>query len=320
MSASYNDLKTIDGVYLVIPPVIQALVYGAYIILFCQCMHIFRKRQQSGGRKIFLTGTIFLFIICTLQCASNFIPRNMESLRPIADITINFLYVLANLIADILFIYRCHIIWGRKKFIFYVLLLIIFVNFAFGTFISLFIRGPIGGYRGLAQASLYTSLAINIGVTLLSASRIWWISRRLKMLGPQVTQKYNTAMGLIIESGAIYCVAIIAYIVSTLHSTRKSAIVFDGMTISAADISTEVFFGILVQIVGIVPTLIVVRIGLGISTEDAQTAILVSRIGFDHGEDNLGGTTTNRQTMISINNIRYTTITDIVTGAEKVQI
>lgn len=35
---------------------------------------------------------------------------------------------------------------------------------------------------------------------------------------------------------------------------------------------------------GIVPTLIVVRISLGISTQDAQTVILASGIQFDHRE------------------------------------
>jgi hypothetical protein len=36
---------------------------------------------------------------------------------------------------------------------------------------------------------------------------------------------------------------------------------------------------------GIVPTLIIVRMGLGISTEDAQTAIMASGIRFEHHGD-----------------------------------
>lgn len=49
---------------------------------------------------------------------------------------------------------------------------------------------------------------------------------------------------------------------------------------------------------GIVPTLMFVRTGLGISTEDAQTAILTSRIQFDHIAEDAEEADTSRPDMM----------------------
>ncbi|KAF9456132.1 hypothetical protein BDZ94DRAFT_1315450 [Collybia nuda] len=227
-------------------------------MLFYHCMHIFQKYEVlCRSRKIFLTGTIALFFICTIQCSLNIIPLTLLQHWEVGTLPSNLLYIFNNLIADILLIYRCYSIWSCKKYILYVPLFLTLGSTGFAAVLSnhydIFGESSTIGQ----QMPLFISLVMNIGLTLLSAGRIWWISRELKILGPQVFQKYNTIIALIIESGAMYCIAIIAYLISI--NVNTSLVPWNEVTTSK--IISAIFFGILQQVVGIVPTLIVFRIG-----------------------------------------------------------
>jgi len=47
-----------------------------------------------------------------------------------------------------------------------------------------------------------------------AAGRIWWVARTARrVLGGEEFQRYNTAMAIIIESGAIYSIAVLFLIV-----------------------------------------------------------------------------------------------------------
>lgn len=49
---------------------------GIYAMLFCQCIYIYQKRPLNG-RKTLLTGTIILFILCTVQFILNSAPSTV---------------------------------------------------------------------------------------------------------------------------------------------------------------------------------------------------------------------------------------------------
>jgi len=88
-------------------------------------------------------------------------------------------------------------------------------------------------FSGLdSRIPFYISLATNTIVTFLSAGRIWWVSREIRAsLGKDVVKKYNTAIMMIVESGAIFSVSILIYLVvlstdppDIFYSTERSLI------------------------------------------------------------------------------------------------
>ncbi|KAJ6594337.1 hypothetical protein B0H19DRAFT_1056647 [Mycena capillaripes] len=107
--------------------------------------------------------------------------------------------------------------------------------------------------------SIFVSFASNNPeLPLTRPGRIWWIGRTGRMLlGKTVTSRYYTS-GLwfkSLESGAIYC---------------ASAIVFAaiGFTLDPIYSTTRAVLG---QLVGIAPTIITIRVGLGRSASSAET-------------------------------------------------
>ncbi|THV00206.1 hypothetical protein K435DRAFT_611598, partial [Dendrothele bispora CBS 962.96] len=88
------------------------------------------------------------------------------------------------------------------------------------------------------------------------AGRIWWIGRQVsKHLGSEQSRVTRYNMAICFESGVIYPLALLPAFVINLSDT---SLVFVDLT------------PVLIQIVGIAPTLIVVRIALGISIENVH--------------------------------------------------
>ncbi|KAJ6594773.1 hypothetical protein B0H19DRAFT_1096683 [Mycena capillaripes] len=104
-------------------------------------------------------------------------------------------------------------------------------------------------------------LLTNVVLTVLTAGRIWWMRRdACIVLESAHVRKYDTAIAMIIlESGAIYCLAIIIYL------TAVSVPVLNNSPAS------DIVRAALPQIMNIVPTLIIVRTGLRRSVGNGDT-------------------------------------------------
>ncbi|KAF9462266.1 hypothetical protein BDZ94DRAFT_733362 [Collybia nuda] len=289
MSPPEDDLGAIQLpplVFFVVPVIVQTVFYGVYITLFCQCIYIFRKRHK-GRKPVLVVGTVLMFVFSTIQWGLGISCSLKLHFEPLE----NLIYVFANLIADSLLTFRCYVIWDYRKGVVIIPLALIIAGTVMGIYTTLlgsgFSRDPIGALDIVPfdpRSTVFITLATNIVLTLLSAGRIWWISRELwKTVGPGISKTYNAAIALIIESGAIYCASIIAYLVAIMgKSYNRSSYSLSADTVARA------FFGILTQIVGIIPTLIVVRMGLGITTEDVQSVVLGSGINFRHSGSEAG--------------------------------
>ncbi|EEB89087.1 hypothetical protein MPER_12862 [Moniliophthora perniciosa FA553] len=108
----------------------------------------------------------------------------------------------------------------------------------------------------------------NLVLTGLLAGRIWYIRHtNSKLLGRVYTKRYSALIAIILESGALYPLFLIANIVLTFGDfpVKQRLRIFH----AAAIISN-----LLGLVAAIAPTLIVVRAGLGISIE--QTTVVSS--------------------------------------------
>ncbi|KAJ6594683.1 hypothetical protein B0H19DRAFT_1096449 [Mycena capillaripes] len=217
---------------------VSTFLYGIYLVLFCRCMYIF----YCGKNQITLLITaILMFVLSTttviiflLQGASGYgsLGLDIEKLEVAGAVV----YVTNNIIADGLLIYRCYVIWNT-----------IWITV---VPIILLIATMILGYSIQLPLFFILSLSMNLFVPTLVAGRLWWVVRRLRGPGGAVTRrKGRNAIIIILESGLIYSIFV------SIHM---------GFFHFQNPLDT-VIYAALGQIVGIVPTLIIVRVGLGVS-------------------------------------------------------
>ncbi|ESK92636.1 hypothetical protein Moror_16054 [Moniliophthora roreri MCA 2997] len=116
-------------------------------------------------------------------------------------------------------------------------------------------------------------MSVNFILTLLTAGRIWWISREArKHLGPAIKTKYNTIVAIILESGILYPIFLITYVVYTfvLDPEVQGSIPFQ-------------LFLVTYQVAGIAPTLIIIWAARGKTIEHTTMNQVVSSLQFADG-------------------------------------
>ncbi|KAJ6477036.1 hypothetical protein C8R45DRAFT_369140 [Mycena sanguinolenta] len=231
--------------------------YGIYLVLFCICVYILLNRPRPGNAVLFVTATA-LFILCTAQAVLNLVlgAAEIDYLdMPVHRINraANIIYGITNIIADALVIYRCYIVWDRNIYVIILPLLMLAVTSVFGVDIKL----PANPYFSL-------SLATNVLVTALTAGRIWWICRQCRLYSKFTTAQQRrcmSAIGIMVESGALYSATVLAYLI--LGAIPKVSIV------------QEPVYEMMAQIMGIAPTLIIVRVGLGVNDPNQENTLEV---------------------------------------------
>ncbi|KAJ7841387.1 hypothetical protein B0H14DRAFT_2783179 [Mycena olivaceomarginata] len=255
-------------------------------------LHVLRTRHLAGSRFL-VAATMTLFILCTIHCFLRLavtiiqtrytfpiirspddfggMEEYFESYRNLI-IAANAIYLTSNVIADAIFIFRCYAIWNfRLKIVLFPILLTLGVA-VIGSFniveafpLSTTSRRDVHFFelRSAAGFSLPFSMVISVTTTLvlmvLSVGRIWWLARAAQhLMGKEVMGKYYTVSAMILESGALYFTgglvfAILLFVTGTFPNTETSVV--------------------LGQIVGIAPTIITVRVGLGYSVESVDSFI-----------------------------------------------
>ncbi|KAJ7687053.1 hypothetical protein B0H17DRAFT_1136558 [Mycena rosella] len=108
----------------------------------------------------------------------------------------------------------------------------------------------------------------------LTVGRIWWLARQArKILGRNVADRYYTVCAMILESGALYLMGGIAFLVVAFQLfnfkfSEEIKLILDQLITGGA---------ILAQLVAIAPTIIAVRVGLGYSVDSVDSFIAPAR-------------------------------------------
>ncbi|KAF9259774.1 hypothetical protein L218DRAFT_947327 [Marasmius fiardii PR-910] len=225
--------------------------------------------------------------------------HNFDGLFPSTMRAFFCLFVISSLIADtVLFqkfsqILRAYFIWGRNLTVAVVPAILCLactaVGFATAATSSKFLPG--GSYSEfrthahcrttLVVAFVTMEIALNVFVTLIIVVKIMLIKRKVRViLGKNNMSMYHSIMVMILESGIIYPITLILLPV---------------LTTSAGDVIAYS----LIQVVGIAPTLIVVRVGLGTYVQDVNSYLATMPIaeplqdgssrGSSHGQNSWDG-------------------------------
>uniref|UniRef100_A0A0W0F623 Uncharacterized protein n=1 Tax=Moniliophthora roreri TaxID=221103 RepID=A0A0W0F623_MONRR len=259
---------------------VETTLWGAYTVLFCICIYVllYSKKAPGGTNKPLMATAVIMYLLCTAHVINDFVRAIVGFIdytgrggakayyQQIWDWSYVFrqsLYATNNIVADALLVYRLYIVWSRDK------------RVVLGPLLML-TGTAVCGYRavwGYSQAKpgdtnhsdvIYhwgvvmfsLSLGTNVIVTCLIAWRIWWTGRVItQTLDRKHGRKYSQALAIIIESGAICSISTLITLVAYVSGTKAVDIAYDPLT----------------QITGIVPTLIIVRVGLGISRDEGTS-------------------------------------------------
>ncbi|KDQ06393.1 hypothetical protein BOTBODRAFT_181632 [Botryobasidium botryosum FD-172 SS1] len=275
MASYLNSAKTLA---LLIALVAEVLLYGIYVPLFFVCLWVMVSRNDPPKWKLiapltmmFILSTIhtavvlYLFIESFIQSPS---PKEhfLDQQYPLVVLTYA-LYDALNFIGDGIVltgtqIYRTYIICDSGFRVVALPIMLHLASTSMGAYSTASLAlgknsfSPATEKLSLAGYSL--SLVLNVACTALITHRIWTSTRMISpLIGSQRAAKCYAVLQIIIESAAIYTVAM-AVLISTYASRAPDA--------------AQVSFQINVQIVCIVPTLILVRAGLRQKTSDEWEA------------------------------------------------
>ncbi|KAK1230633.1 hypothetical protein PQX77_006263 [Marasmius sp. AFHP31] len=269
------------------------LTYGVYIMIFGLSIRVLTRRRDNPAPKLYLWCTIVLFVLDTIFVALDavgyiqgtlvkfdalknenwdrlFWYLRHDALKTAFIGTTNMTMSLMNLITDCMLIHRCHIIWGSRKLILYPIVgvSVIINGLMLGSAIpSTYAFSNSQKHGELFQkaddvnsASFIAAGAFNFVLTLLTAGRIWWISREARKLGGKpLSSRYNAIVAIIIESGFIYSATTLLYIIlaMTIDPEAHGLMPIDLSVLSS-------------QMAGLAPTLIIVRVAYNKSVESVQ--------------------------------------------------
>ncbi|KAJ8077834.1 hypothetical protein PM082_002274 [Marasmius tenuissimus] len=318
--SSSDELEEFVGPFITVQEVVVApiatlstmfVVYGMYTIIFGLCMQVLHRRKTAKS-GLYLTCTISLFVLANIyvwaavwgmarQTILYFRAAKTRDYEPLAEYLVhdntkiiwagltNLSGYFMNVVADIMLIHRCYVLWGSKKIFLYGLALVAFVINGIGLAICIMVpvglgvpskrdiflvANTIGGGWSIASA------VFNGLLSLLTAGRIWWVSREARQqMGAQVNARYKAIVAAILESGILYPTTVIAamIIVTVLDPNN-----YGTMPIDLAVVST--------MMSGLAPTLIIVRVAHGKPVESVEQVMSIRFAA--RGTQQATGTTT----------------------------
>ncbi|ELU41971.1 hypothetical protein AG1IA_03997 [Rhizoctonia solani AG-1 IA] len=254
----------------------ETALWGVFFILYLICAHVLvRKQTLHTIQWIPLSTASLLFMLATIHlalqlrkvyeglvlCANEpggpdayFLgeqPAYPYLLAPILfldisrwlNVAADGVYITMILVGDLVVIHRCFLIWGNRIRIIILPFILVLCTAASGyAAVWLFTKLPPNGTAlegPLAKCTTITfllSLATNILTTGLISYRI--LSTARKVASSVDVRPYMGGLAVVIESAAIYTTALVIYLVIYISRTNAQ---------------------------GIVPTLIIVRVGLGLT-------------------------------------------------------
>ncbi|KAF8183470.1 hypothetical protein K438DRAFT_1838922 [Mycena galopus ATCC 62051] len=273
---------------------VEVCLYGGYFVLVAFYLRALHARGMLMKNRFLAVATIVLFILCTFHCAFvlavsimgtsismllvtgiEFPASNIISHWISFNLAANAVYVTSNVLADVIFIYRCYAIWNSRLT---VVLLPIFLTLAvagvgyFNVFVSFTPTGAGLATLPFFTASIVISLVTTSVLMALTVGRVWWLARDARhLMGEKVAGRYRTVYAMMRVSTLV-----LRLLALTLLSLESGAVYLAGgvgfmFLLFLGHFQIMLTVAVLGQLVGIAPTIIAVRVGLGHSVESADS-------------------------------------------------
>ncbi|KAF9451549.1 hypothetical protein P691DRAFT_662941 [Macrolepiota fuliginosa MF-IS2] len=256
---------------------VQSVLYGAFFVMFLLSYWSLVHRRPPGRRlnKGMLGVSVTMFVLATIHVTINFIRILLAFIQyggsthsywnRLSEPTHVFgstVYTAQTIVGDgvaarlsPILLYRCYVVWSRRPT--YIVLPGLFFLGSIVTGI-----GTLVTFEKLGHASIFRlrhwlvaffsfTLAGSTLCTLMIAIRIWALNRQ--SLDDLSGRSLSPIIRIVLESGAIYSGALIILLVLFETKSWFQYVLVDAMT----------------PIIGLVFSIIIVRIGLGLTTGDS---------------------------------------------------
>ncbi|EIN04005.1 hypothetical protein PUNSTDRAFT_139046 [Punctularia strigosozonata HHB-11173 SS5] len=300
-------LTVLPNVSVLVSIWLETLFYGIYVVVFMMAFWIICNRRGTHFSSLPVAGiTVLMFCICTAHVGVNFtrliqafiLPETKEeTLKYLYDLTQptniakQALWVCNNLLADSVIVWRLWTVWGNRWTVCILPVILLLSTTAFGiavlaTFSEINVRSSIFTVRFTqrATAQYAFSLCNNVVTTALIAGRIMWVTDGMKGMFDGAQRKYWRVILVVIESGAVY--AFTQIIQLSFYVSKFPGIYF------VADS--------FVQIMAIVPTMIVVVVGMGFTSTSPSLTVQGGRTTAGTGSIVFAGPPLNDRSELSI--------------------
>jgi len=260
--------------------VLECCFFGIFTILSCGTLWIIINKSDT--RRPLVVTVCVMYILAFAQLAID-VQRAIEGFVEYADVpkgslvfygklndatelAKNIVYVLQTIVGDSIVVWRCYIVWGKRwpVTIVPILMLLLTAVAGFGT-TYIFSKVQPGDRVFISQLypwiTTYFSLTLATTVicTTLIAVRIW--RGQMMMRQARLQSNLMPIMVTLVESGAIYAAALLSVIVTYATKNNAQYIVLDLLT----------------SLIGIVFSLIIIRVGLGVSSNGSVSISRRSR-------------------------------------------
>ncbi|KII83808.1 hypothetical protein PLICRDRAFT_442485 [Plicaturopsis crispa FD-325 SS-3] len=252
------------------------VLFGINLVLYSVCLFVLKRGRAHRSSWVLGATSTLLLVLATAHISISLkqlveafvdIPKLGEPQGSIlywtvntnpAEVTKTYIYVIIGWIQDCILTWRMYVVYGRNWKL--CLLPLVIVNAQIGSALfSAFQLSRPGAditstaVRSSAFAGWSLDLAINVGITLAIAGRLWYmgrsVARAMSSHLPRPPNKYDSAIFTVIESGALFTTATIVILVLYCSDTA--------VALSFIDVAT--------QLAATTPLLIVVRVGLGLT-------------------------------------------------------
>ncbi|KAI9573141.1 hypothetical protein HD554DRAFT_1146173 [Boletus coccyginus] len=261
---------------------LEALLYGFSLLMFGGTIWTLLSQRSTRpvNRKMF-TVACLLLLISTTHLVINII-RVMYGLilyrdtypgGPVAyfsDISQwtfnakNYVYSAQTAVGDSVILYRCYKVW-QSKLVMILPLLLWCATAVTGITSSTIAQhstqiGVFGGALGRWITSFWaTTLATNLLTSLLLIFRIWYVDRQFSRLGGHHRSQLRPILHILVDSGAIYSVTLVAALVCFVTESNGQYVVLDMVT----------------PIISITFYMVIIRVGLATRTGQMTHVLLL---------------------------------------------
>ncbi|KAI9059657.1 hypothetical protein FKP32DRAFT_1679718 [Trametes sanguinea] len=258
---------------------VQTLLYGAYTVVFVLTIWVLLYKRSAAKAPMadpMLWISMIMFVMATVHIGINYtrIIKAFVTFRDapggpaaffnqLSEFTQVFgstVYVMQTIIGDTVVLYRCYMVWTDVRVV-----LLPFILLLGSTASGIGILYSFA--RVVPEAEIFVdelqswivsffslTLATNIICTGLVALRIWRLNRAIMQFAQR---SYRPVLFLVLESGAVYSFTLTALLILYKTGSWFQYVLLDSIS----------------PIVGLVFSMIIIRIGLGITTVRGSSAV-----------------------------------------------
>ncbi|PFH45139.1 hypothetical protein AMATHDRAFT_44226 [Amanita thiersii Skay4041] len=259
----------------------ESLTYGMYLILFLACMSVFWSRYSRGQQisYIFFWSSLVLYLLITAHLVIDIV-RMMQAFgqKTVADadnyyfqfqstlsVVKTSVYATVTWVSDALMLYRCFIVWNKSWLVIILPILLLIADIGTGISLVVVLAHPeIGvsvfkGSQATTVKSFFSMTLVTNGICAGLIAYKLWVTQRELADALRDSQKRTISLTriwiIILESGSVYWATLLVML---------------AVYASAAGHAALIFLDITSPIIGMVFSLIIVRVSLGFKPDGTR--------------------------------------------------